>query len=454
MEETIAAISTPIGVGGIAIVRISGPRSLNIGDKIIVATGAVPSKVPSHTIHFGKVRANDNAIVDEVMFSVMRGPRTYTREDMLEINCHGGILTARRILELCLQSGARLSEPGEFTKRAFLNGRMDLTQAEAVMDLIHAQTQRAQSAAVEALSGHLSRKIVALHDQLLNALVHIEAHIDFPEEDIATETIEGIRDTIAGVIEKLECLARTAKHGKILREGVRVAIVGRPNTGKSSLMNVLLGYDRSIVTPIAGTTRDVVEDVANIHGIPIRFTDTAGLRKTRGKIETLGVEKSRKTLIESDIIIYVVDLTKRLTATEVKEIQMLDKTRLIITLNKNDLRTNSKLIQTLNDFSTISTSTITGDGIEALRKAIADRVWSGCAGSSVDAVVINNRHAVAIQRAIEALHRAIHEIQRDNFTELISQQIRIGVEALGEIVGTTTSEDILNRIFSQFCVGK
>jgi tRNA modification GTPase len=454
MEDTIAAISTPIGEGGIAIIRISGPRSLSIGDKIIVAAGVVPSEAPSHTIHFGKVRANDNALVDEVMFSVMRAPRTYTREDTLEINCHGGIVTARRILDLCLQSGARLSEPGEFTKRAFLNGRMDLTQAEAVMDLIHAQTERAQSAAVEALSGHLSRKIVSIHDQLLHALSHIEAHIDFPEEDIAPETIERIRVTIAAVMEKLECLARTAKQGRILREGVRVAIVGRPNTGKSSLMNVLLGYDRSIVTPIAGTTRDAIEDVANIHGIPVRFTDTAGLRKTRGRVETLGVEKSRKVLTESDIIIYVIDLTKRLIATEIKEIEALDKSKLLITLNKNDLPTNQKTVKTMGRFATISTSTVTGDGIEALRKAIADRVWSGCAGNAVDDVVINNRHAEAIRRTIEALREADREIQSGSFTEIISQQIRMGVDALGEIVGKTTSEDILNRIFSQFCIGK
>ena len=293
MEDTIAAISTPIGEGGIAIIRVCGPLAFDLADRVFHSSKGRPSEFPTHTIHFGTAGINGEAI-DQVMLTVMRAPRTYTKEDTVEINCHGGILTARKLLSLCLHNGARLAEPGEFTKRAFLNGRMDLTQAEAVMDLIRARTDRAHECALHELQGHLSTKVNDAREKLIAILANIEAHIDFPEEDLPPATRENLLRDTESVLAFLQSLLDTFREGKILREGIPVAIVGRPNVGKSSLLNALLGENRAIVTSVPGTTRDTLEEFANIQGIPFRFTDTAGIRQPRGRVEAIGVERTAK----------------------------------------------------------------------------------------------------------------------------------------------------------------
>src|SRR6478736_5837626 len=286
-DDTIAAIATPLGEGGLAVIRISGPRALTVADQAFTPVGpyaSKPSAAVSHTIHYGKVmRAGQQ--VDEVLCAVMRAPRTFTREDIVEITCHGGILSTKTVLEAVLEAGARLAEPGEFTKRAFLNGRLDLAQAEAVADLIHSRTELALSAANEQLAGKLSQRINQLRDDLLNTLAHIEAHIDFPEEDIAPDTRTQLENRMARGIEFMDELLRTANEGQILRRGIRAAIIGRPNAGKSSLLNQLLGHDRAIVSPIPGTTRDTIEETANIRGLPLLFIDTAGLREADDFVE-------------------------------------------------------------------------------------------------------------------------------------------------------------------------
>src|SRR2546422_7953507 len=298
LDDTIAAIATPLGEGGLAVIRLSGPQALAIADRSFLPVGKTssqPSAAPTHTIHYGKI-VRQGRIVDEVLLSVMRAPRTFTREDTLEITCHGGILAAKLVLDTTLENGARLADPGEFTKRAFLNGRIDLAQAEAVADLIHARTELSLAAANEQLAGKLSQRINQLRDDLLKTLAHVEAHIDFPDEDIAPDTKAQLLSRLERGGEFMDELLRTANEGQILRRGIRTAIIGRPNVGKSSLLNQLLGHDRAIVSPIAGTTRDTIEETANIRGLPIIFIDTAGLREASEEIEKEGVRRSRKTL--------------------------------------------------------------------------------------------------------------------------------------------------------------
>ena len=319
MEDTIAAISTPLGAGGIAIVRLSGPRALAVADALFCATRGRPSEFATHTVHHGTIR-HDGDLLDEVLLTVMRAPHSYTTEDVVEISCHGGHLTARCILARCLEQGARLAEPGEFTRRAFLNGRIDLTQAEAVMDLIRAKTGRAHLAAANALEGHLARRIEELRDRLISVLAQAEAHIDFPDEDITPDTREKLLAELEAVGEQIKRLLATAHEGRVLREGISVAIIGRPNVGKSSLMNALLGQDRCIVTPVPGTTRDVLEEIANIRGIPVRLTDTAGIRKARGHVEAIGVGRARKTLDSSDLILHVLDISRPFSKTGVARV--------------------------------------------------------------------------------------------------------------------------------------
>lgn len=453
MEDTIAAISTPIGEGGIAIIRISGPRALEIADAIFVSQHGKPSEFQSHTIHLGSIGRNGD-FLDQVLLTVMRAPRTYTAEDVVEINCHGGPLNARSILSRCLRNGARAAEPGEFTKRAFLNGRIDLSQAEAVMDLIAAKTDRAHAAAAQALEGHLARRIEEIREDLISILAHIEAHIDFPEEDIATDTREKWLARTDQVLKVLDRLHATAREGKILREGIAVAIVGRPNVGKSSLMNALLGEDRSIVTPIPGTTRDTIEEMANIRGIPIRFTDTAGLRIPRGTLEGIGIARSRKALQRSMLVIHVLDVSKSFSNMEIELTQLYQGKPAIQVHNKIDLPQKLKLPGRFPKAKTVRVSALRGDGIDELRDVIEDTVFSGRAGAFQSDVVINERHAEAIQSAMISLTSAMEEMRGESTAEFISQQLRAALDAIGEIVGKTTTEDILEKIFSTFCIGK
>jgi tRNA modification GTPase len=450
-EDTIAAISTPIGEGGIAIVRMSGPRALEIADTIFVSKRGKPSTFATHTIHFGTIGKNGD-LIDQVMLTVMRAPRTYTTEHTVEVNCHGGLLSAKKVLAACLAHGARLAQPGEFTKRAFLNGRIDLTQAEAVMDLISAKTDLAHAAATHALEGHLTRKIESARERLMTIVAHLEAHIDFPEEDISPDTRENLLNDIQRVHQSLASLLATAHEGKILRDGIPVAIIGRPNAGKSSLMNALLGQDRSIVTPVAGTTRDTIEEVANIRDLPIRLTDTAGIRHGRGRVERMGVERSRKSLASSALVLHVLDVSRPFSSADY-ELGCGAKPTLRV-LNKIDLPRKLKLPQNFPETPSVDVSSRTGEGIETLKDLIETQVWSGRSSKNDFDVVINERHADAIGRATNSLTESVHAMSSGESIEVISQQLRLGLGAIGEIVGKTSTEDMLDKIFSTFCIGK
>lgn len=453
MEDTIAAISTPIGEGGIAIIRVTGPQAFELADRIFRSSHGRPSAFPSHTIHFGTAGTNGN-IVDQVMLTVMRGPRTYTKEDTVEINCHGGILTARKLLSLCFQNGARLAEPGEFTKRAFLNGRIDLTQAEAVMDLIRARTERAQAIAVHELEGHLSAKVNDVRERLITMLAHIEAHIDFPEEDISPNTRQSLLHDMEAVLAFLQSLIASAREGKILREGLTLAIVGRPNVGKSSLLNALLGENRSIVTPVPGTTRDTVEELANIKGVPFRLIDTAGIRRARGHIEAIGVRRTQTALEQSEFLLHLLDASRPFTVADREVAVQCKKKRVLLVLNKIDLPRRLRLPKELSKFDTVAVSATTGRGLEDLRGKLLQFAFSGTAGITDITVAINERHRTALSKAFNLLTSCHHCLATENLLEIVAQQLRTALDAVGEVTGKTTTDDILERIFSTFCIGK
>ena len=454
MEDTIAAISTPVGQGGIAIIRISGPAALAIADAVFVSAQGLPSTYPSHTIHFGRITDDNQQNLDEVLLSVMRCPRTYTTEDMVEINCHGGMQIVKSVLAQCLRHGARLAEPGEFTKRAFLNGRIDLTQAEAVMDVITAKTERAQAIAEHALEGHLSRKVEKIRQQLIGILAHIEAHIDFPEEDISPATRVELETDTSVVVAAIEKLLTTASEGKILRNGISIAIYGRPNVGKSSLMNALLGEERSIVTSVPGTTRDSIEESANIRGIPVRFTDTAGIRTPRGKVEKYGIDRSHNILQKTDIGIHIIDLSKPLSVADIELLKSCDGKCVILVLNKVDLPRKLILPSELQSTNPVEISALTGQGIEDLKDRVEHTVLKISATALASEVVINERHADLLRRSIIELKSALNDMQSNTSVEVVAQQLRIGLAVIGEIVGKTTTEDLLDSIFSKFCIGK
>jgi len=472
LDDTIAAIATPIGEGGLAVIRISGTQALAIADRIFSPVGKTslkPSAAASHTIQFGHV-VRDEKTIDEVLVAVMRAPRTFTREDIVEITCHGGILPAKLVLDAALASGARMAEPGEFTRRAFLNGRIDLAQAEAVADLIHSRTELALRAANEQLAGKLSQRINQLRDDMLKTLAHVEAYIDFPEEDIAEET----KDQLLGRLERgvafMDELLSTADEGQILRRGIRAAIIGRPNAGKSSLLNQLLGHDRAIVSPIAGTTRDTIEETANIRGLPVVFIDTAGLREARDEIEVEGIRRSRESLQKAEFILHVLDVSEPLTEADEKYLaEFADKKRILVR-NKIDLPAKLELPQGVaqtflsassGDFPVagqnlqiVDVCCVSGKGIEALKDAIKNLVWSGEIKTEMLEVMINSRHQDALNRARAATERTLEAFRQGATLELVALDLRIAVNAIGEIVGKTTTEDLLDMIFSQFCIGK
>ncbi|MBI3191810.1 MAG: tRNA uridine-5-carboxymethylaminomethyl(34) synthesis GTPase MnmE, partial [Pedosphaera parvula] len=375
LDDTIAAIATPLGEGGLAIIRLSGPDALAVADRSFVPAGKhaiPPSAATSHTIHYGHIIRRGQP-VDEVLLAVMRAPRTFTREDVVEVTCHGGILAARTVLDTVLEHGARLAEPGEFTQRAFLNGRIDLAQAEAVADLIHARTELALAAANEQLAGKLSQRINQLRDDLLNTLAHLEAHIDFPDEDIAPDTREQLVRRLERGVSFLDELLRTANEGQILRRGIRAAIVGRPNAGKSSLLNQLLGHDRAIVSPIPGTTRDTIEETANIRGLPVVFIDTAGLRTAGDELEVEGMRRSRATLAQAELILHVFDAAEPLTAEDERHLVEFAGKKRFLVRNKIDLPPRLQLPSST-EARVVDVCCLSGQGIEALKDAIKELV--------------------------------------------------------------------------------
>ena len=395
----------------------------------------------------------DGQHVDEALLAVMRAPRTFTREDVVEITCHGGILPAKLVLDAVLANGARLAEPGEFTRRAFLNGRIDLAQAEAVADLIHSRTELALRAANEQLAGKLSQRINQLRDEMLDTLAHVEAHIDFPEEDIAPDTRDQLLARLEHGVAFMDELLRTANEGQILRRGIRAAIIGRPNAGKSSLLNQLLGHDRAIVSAIPGTTRDTIEETANIRGLPVVFIDTAGLREARDELEAEGVRRSRQTLQQAEFILHVFDAAEPLTSADDNYLaEFADKKRILVR-NKVDLPARLLLPSGLNA-PVVGVCCLTGQGIEPLKDAIKELAWSGEIKAEMLQVMINSRHQDALNRARAATLRTLDALRADQPLELAALDLRIAVNAVGEIVGKTTTEDLLDMIFSQFCIGK
>ncbi|HUL51383.1 MAG TPA: tRNA uridine-5-carboxymethylaminomethyl(34) synthesis GTPase MnmE [Candidatus Nitrosotalea sp.] len=454
-DDTIAAISTPLGEGGLAIIRLSGAEALAVADQSFVPAGKnslKPSAAPSHTIHYGHV-VRDETQVDEVLLAVLRAPRTFTREDMVEITCHGGILVAKAVLDTVLANGARLAEPGEFTQRAFLNGRIDLTQAEAVMDLIHARTELALTAAGEQLAGKLSQRINQLRDEMMTTLAHIEAYLDFPEEGIAPDTRDQLLARLDRGIAFMDDLLRTANEGQALRKGVRAAIVGRPNAGKSSLLNQLLGHNRAIVSPIAGTTRDTIEETANIRGFPIVFVDTAGLREAGESIEQEGIRRSHEAMARADMILHVLDATEPFSPEDEGYLASFQHKKRVVVRNKVDLPTQLVLPTTL-ESRVANVCALTGEGIESLKDSIKELVWAGEVKAEMLQVMINSRHQDALRRAREAASRTVETFREGLPLDLVAVDLHIAVNAIGEIVGKTTTEDLLDSIFSQFCIGK
>ena len=456
IDDTIAAISTPLGEGGLAVVRLSGPQSLQIAGQCFRPIGKdsrAPTDATTHSVHYGKVHRNGH-LVDEVMLTVLRAPRTFTREDMVEISCHGGLLPAKLVLDALLAAGARLAGPGEFTRRAFLNGRIDLAQAEAIADLIHSRTELALAAANEQLAGKLSRRIEQLRDDLIRTLAHIEAHIDFPDEDISPDTRDQLLLRLDQAVAFMDELLRTASEGQVLRRGVRAAIIGRPNAGKSSLLNQLLGHERAIVSPIPGTTRDTIEETANIRGLPIIFVDTAGLRESVDEIEMEGIKRSRQSYARADLILHVLDNSEPLTPEDQTYLQEFTAKKRILLRNKSDLPAQLQLPPQPPETTVLEISCATGAGLESLKDCIKSLFWSGEIKAEMLQVMINSRHEEALLRARRHTQLTSECLRADGTLEVAAMDLRIAVNAIGEIVGKTSTEDLLDSIFSQFCLGK
>lgn len=460
-NTTIAAISTPIGEAGIGIVRLSGTSAINIVEKIFKNNKKKSIKeLPSYTIHYGNIRnPHTDEIIDEVILSIMKAPRSYTREDVIEINCHGGIVPLKKTLELIIKYGAKLAEPGEFTKRAFLNGRIDLTQAEAVIEIIKAKTELSLKISMEQLKGGLSKKIEEICRELKELLAFLEASIDFPEEeDVILLSKEEKLKRVKNIIEKIEDFIISSEQGKFIKDGISVVIAGKPNVGKSSLLNILLKEDRAIVTSIPGTTRDVIEETISIDGIPVRLTDTAGIRKTENIIEIEGVKRSRVKLESSDLVLFVLDGSSCLDKEDFVIFNEVKDKKTIVAINKIDLKLGieiEKIKEFLEAKKIIKISATKEIGIDELKKAIISEVFEGNIPVLDGGVIITNlRHKIALEDTRESLLSCLKGFEENLSEEFICIDLRYALNSLGEIVGKTTNEDILNIIFSQFCIGK
>ncbi len=453
-QDTICAVSTPPGDGGIGIIRLSGRQAIALAavlfkpqrDKVI-------ADAASHTLHYGHVvDPGTGEVIDEALVSVMRAPATYTREDVVEFNCHGGMMPLRRTMELLIRTGARQAEPGEFTRRAFLNGRIDLAQAEAVMDTIRARTDLCLRAANEQLRGGLSAEVSTLRERLLSIIVSVEAGIDFPEEDIETESGRPLAELIRGVVSGIDDLLAGYNYGRILRSGFAAAIVGRPNVGKSSLLNALLKQDRAIVTEVPGTTRDVLEEYVNVSGIPLRILDTAGIRHSHDIVEQEGVRRSLAAIASADIVLVVLDGSMPLTADDRRVLHEVKGRSTIAVINKSDLDRQLEGIDWPD--TRVSVSCRRNDGLDDLKKAIADKVHTGAVKSPAHAWAVNQRHRTALQKTRDSLQSALASVESSLSPEFVAVDLRGALDSLGLITGATHTEDILERIFSDFCIGK
>lgn len=460
LTDTIAAIATPPGEGGVAIVRVSGPEAFSLADRLFRTRRGQPSTLPSHTLHYGTVSEPDSgAGVDDALLLLFRAPHSYTGEDVVEFSCHGGPVTVSRVLALALREGARLAEPGEFTRRAFLNGRMDLAQAEAVCDQIRAKTEAAQKVAVRQREGRLSQAVAAIKHDLVGALAAVEVTIDFSEE-LGDLDYPAMATRLALLREQVEVLITGAGQGRVYREGVRLAIVGRPNVGKSSLLNALLGENRAIVTSIAGTTRDTIEETANLHGIPLTAIDTAGLRATEDEVERIGVERTHGAIETASLLLPVVDAEVGWRPEDAEIADLVAERPAVWVVNKADIALDSAehLIATLRcDIGAeriVAVSARTGQGIEALTEAIAAVILDGHVEAGDTALVSNVRHLHALEAARDSLLEAEKTTRATLPPDFISIDLRAALDALGQITGETATEEIIHRIFHDFCVGK
>lgn len=468
LTDTIAALATPAGESGIGIIRLSGRDALSIAEKIFVSKdAAAPSDFDSYTIHYGWiVKSKRHKIknlklrpppdfIDEVILTIMRSPRSYTKEDVVEINCHGGIIALRKILDLVLSQGSRLAQPGEFTRRAFLNGRIDLTQAEAVLDIVKAKSELALKIGLRQLSGGLSARVNKIRDKLLDILSLIEANIDFPQAGLDSVDYRKVKQELAQVKEEFRVILKTSEQGRVLREGINLVICGRPNVGKSSLLNALLRQERCIVTPIAGTTRDTVEEVIDIKGIPVKIVDTAGIIEPRDIIEKKAVQRSRQFIETADLVILIFDGSKKISRSDRLLIKRLKDLPVLAVINKIDLRQKidkKYLSRTFKEITTISC--LKNANINLLEERIVDFIWKGRISSTEAVFASNLRHIVLLKEGLRYIEAALDSSKENLSLEFVAQDIKQALTSLDEISGRGLGEDLLDNIFSHFCIGK
>ncbi|HII1248235.1 TPA: tRNA uridine-5-carboxymethylaminomethyl(34) synthesis GTPase MnmE [Staphylococcus aureus] len=456
--DTITSISTPMGEGAIGIVRLSGPQAVEIADKLYKGKHLL-NDVPSHTINYGHIiDPESKEVVEEVMVSVLRAPKTFTREDIIEINCHGGILTINRVLELTMTYGARMAEPGEFTKRAFLNGRIDLSQAEAVMDFIRSKTDRASKVAMNQIEGRLSDLIKKQRQSILEILAQVEVNIDYPEyDDVEDATTEFLLEQSKEIKQEINRLLDTGAQGKIMREGLSTVIVGKPNVGKSSMLNNLIQDNKAIVTEVAGTTRDVLEEYVNVRGVPLRLVDTAGIRETEDIVEKIGVERSRKALSQADLILFVLNNNEALTQEDYTLYEVVKNEDVIVIVNKMDLEQNidiNEVKDMIGDTPLIQTSMLKQEGIDELEIQIRDLFFGGEVQNQDMTYVSNSRHISLLKQARQTIQDAIDAAESGVPMDMVQIDLTRTWEILGKIIGETASDELIDQLFSQFCLGK
>ena len=469
-NDTIAAIATALSDSGIGIIRISGDDAIYIVDSIFRSPSGkrILTKVQSHTVHYGYIVDKEENVIDEVMVVVMKAPKSYTTEDTVEINCHGGVLVVQKVLQTVLENGARISEPGEFTKRAFLNGRIDLSRAEAVIDVIHSQNEYALSSSVSQLKGRLSDKIHKLREDILYQIAFIESALDDPEHISLDGYPEQLAVKVTYFQQEIAKLLATADNGRLIKEGISTVIVGKPNAGKSSLLNMLLGEDRAIVTEIAGTTRDALHETINLHGISLNMIDTAGIHETQDVVEKIGVERAKKYAMDADLILYVVDASGNIDEDDQNIISLLDDKKAIILLNKSDLENKiteeslkenlAKRLKHIEDIRILRTSTIDpsseNSGMEELEETIRNMFFEGELSFNDEVYITNMRHKTALEEALDSLKMVENSIEMQMPEDFFSIDLMNAYESLGSIIGEAVGEDLVNEIFSKFCTGK